>query len=768
MSQSGTKVANAFVTVIPTMEGARQKISEAIIPAAQSTGSEGGKQLGGKLSEGLSTAKIAIANALGNIMSQAVSSAAGAIKDTFSAAFNNYANYEQLVGGVDTLFKESSNKVQQYAADAFRTAGLSANDYMEQVTGFSAALLNSLGGDTDRAADVANQAMIDMSDNANKMGTSMASIQYAYQGFAKQNYTMLDNLKLGYGGTQAEMARLINETGVMGDQFVATAKNINEVPFDKIIEGIHVVQERLGITGTTAAEAADTIEGSINSAKAAWNNLLVGLADPNADLRALAHNFAESVKTAVKNAAPAILEIVRGVFESMGALLEEAGFEGAEQAFSEFADNIGTSIKDIADFFGGTLVPAVKDFFTSAGPYLQQFGDFLGSNVLPAVMDFFGWLGRVGEALEQAFGSIGSSVMEKVEGHGGRIQEVFNGMPGLFEAIGEGIIAGIGWLGEHGDEIADIIIGIADAIDVVVGICQWMAETAGNSIAFIQGVFEDLSNWFQNDPLGQAISAMVQGNIEVVVGAFNMLAGTIESIVGVIVGIVTGDWSMMSDGVKTITDGMSYIVETIWNYMAGAIETIVRTVYNTVSGVFNALVDFISSIPGRIVDFFVNLPENIGNLFTQATELGEDAWNNFMSFVADLPGQIVDFFSHIPEWIGDIFSSIHVPTLHLEGEFNLDPAHFSLPRISFYGAGGFSQGETLVYGERGTELMWPSYEPYFSRYASGLAKYLDADGRGNTYLYIDGVEVNDDKAIEDKFLDAAYELARKRGQYLGK
>ena len=179
-----------------------------------------------------------------------MTAAASGVAFLTKSSLEQYAEYEQLVGGVETLFKQSADIVQQYADNAYKTAGMSSNEYMDTVTSFSASLLQGLGGDTAKAAEVANQAITDMSDNANKMGTSMQMIQNAYQGFAKQNYTMLDNLKLGYGGTQEEMARLINDSGVLGDAFVATANNINEVSFDKIIEAIHVVQTNMGVTGT--------------------------------------------------------------------------------------------------------------------------------------------------------------------------------------------------------------------------------------------------------------------------------------------------------------------------------------------------------------------------------------------------------------------------------------------------------------------------------------------------------------------------------------
>lgn len=251
------------------------------------------KDLGGKLGNGLKTAA--------KIGTAAVGVAAAGITALTTAAVNNYAEYEQLVGGVETLFKGSADKVQEYAANAYKTAGMSANEYMSTVTSFSASLLQSLGGDTDKAAEYANQALTDMSDNANKMGTSMEMIQNAYQGFAKQNYTMLDNLKLGYGGTKEEMARLIADAAKLDKSIDA-----NDMSFANIVKAINAVQTEMGITGTTAKEAASTIQGSVGMMKSSWANLVTGIADENANLDVLITNFVDSVGTVAQNIVPKI------------------------------------------------------------------------------------------------------------------------------------------------------------------------------------------------------------------------------------------------------------------------------------------------------------------------------------------------------------------------------------------------------------------------------------------------------------------------------
>lgn len=263
----------------------------------------------GKIGSAVNTAVKASAAAVG--------AASAGVAALGTACINAYADYEQLVGGVETLFKDSADTIQTYADNAYKTAGLSANEYMETVTSFSASLLQSLDGDTEKAAAAADLAITDMADNANKMGTAMESIQYAYQGFAKQNYTMLDNLKLGYGGTKEEMQRLL-----------ADAEKLSGVKYDlssyaDIVEAIHVIQTEMGITGTTAKEASTTIQGSVASMKAAWANLMVGMADDTQDFDLLLSNFIESIGTVADNLLPRIGVVIEGMGKLVAGLAPE-------------------------------------------------------------------------------------------------------------------------------------------------------------------------------------------------------------------------------------------------------------------------------------------------------------------------------------------------------------------------------------------------------------------------------------------------------------
>lgn len=281
-----------------------------------SSGVESGvSALGGKLSGVMGTALKGTGVAIG----AAVAGVSALTKSSLDA----YADFEQLTGGVETLFKTSADKVMEYADEAYKSAGLSANEYMETVTSFSASLLQGLGGDTDLAADVANQAIIDMSDNANKMGSDMSAIQNAYQGFAKQNFTMLDNLKLGYGGTKEEMQRLLDDAEKLQKEKFGVDVEYDMNNFADVIQAIHTVQEEMDIAGTTSKEAATTIQGSLGMMKGAWQNLVTGLGDENADLDGLIDNFIQSVITVGENIMPEVEKILTGIGEMVTTMLPE-------------------------------------------------------------------------------------------------------------------------------------------------------------------------------------------------------------------------------------------------------------------------------------------------------------------------------------------------------------------------------------------------------------------------------------------------------------
>lgn len=336
----------------------------------------------GKLKGGLATAaKVGVA---------ALTAAAAGIAALTKVSIEGYADHEQLAGGVDTLFKDTSDKVQEYAANAYKTAGLSANEYMETVTSFSASLLQSLGGDTEKAAQTADLAITDMADNANKMGTAMESIQNAYQGFAKQNYTMLDNLKLGYGGTKEEMQRLLDDAEKL------SGKKFDLSSYADIVEAIHVVQTEMGVTGTTALEASSTIQGSIASMKAAWTNFIVGMADPEQDFDALLGGLVDSVVTVGDNLLPRIQMLLPRLADGLTQLVSNLipyippTLQTLLPALIDGAASLISGLVDVLPDILTTAINAVPQLIESAGEIITVLASGIAKSLpelIPTIVD---------------------------------------------------------------------------------------------------------------------------------------------------------------------------------------------------------------------------------------------------------------------------------------------------------------------------------------------------------------------------------------------
>ncbi len=324
---------------------------------------------------------------VGKAAAAGIGAASTAITALSKKSLDAVADFEQLVGGVDKIFGESSKKVQEYANQAFKTAGLSANQYMETVTGFSASLLQSLDGDTEAAADAANRAIIDMADNMNTYGSSMESIQNAYQGFAKANYTMLDNLKLGYGGTKEEMARLVQDAAQMNEEMAELGVTVDadSMSFGNIVNAISVMQKHMKIAGTTSAEASRTVSGSIAAMKAAWQNFLTGTGSASA--------FSDAAKTAVKNISGKLTDIVPALTEGLSELVSELSPEvpeimnkllpsvvsGATSLVAGLASNIPAVVSSLAQ-----TVPAIAQTIMSKKDELLQAGKDLISSIFPS------------------------------------------------------------------------------------------------------------------------------------------------------------------------------------------------------------------------------------------------------------------------------------------------------------------------------------------------------------------------------------------------
>lgn len=468
--------------------------------SVQDEASENVETLSGKFKNGLAAAA--------KVGAAAVSAAATGIAVLTKKALNNYAEYEQLVGGVDTLFKDSSAKVQEYAANAYKTAGLSANEYMDTVTSFSASLLQSLGGDTAAAADMADVAITDMSDNANKMGTDMASIQNAYQGFAKQNYTMLDNLKLGYGGTKEEMQRLIDDANALN---AAQGKytNYSIESYADIVSAIHDVQVEMGIYGTTADEASTTIQGSVSSMKAAWSNLLTGIADDNADFKTLIGQFVDSLVTVGENIIPRINIIIQGLTQ----LITEASQTIIPMAVQILLENLPSIVAAGMDLIIA-LVSGILDNIDMLIDCVLEMVDVIVDKLidnLPKLIDGgIRLIAALANGLIRAIPNLVSKIPQIISSI---VKGLISGIPAIFD-VGKNIVEGLwngiknmgSWVsGKVKDFFGGIVGGVKDFLGihspskVFAGIGGFMAEGLGdgfdNQFKSVKKGIEDSMNF---------------------------------------------------------------------------------------------------------------------------------------------------------------------------------------------------------------------------------------------------------------------------------
>ena len=431
---------------------------------------------------------------IGNFATKAVESTVRVVKDTIKGAFDAYADYEQLVGGIDTLFKGSSKRVQEYASKAYLNVGVSANQYMETVTSFSASLLQSLAGDTDKAADISNMAMIDMADNVNKMGSSMESVQNAYKGFAKQNYTMLDNLKLGYGGTQKEMKRLLDDASKL------TKKKYDIKNLSDVYEAIHAIQEEMGIAGTTQKEAMSTVSGSMNAAKAAWQDVLTAMGSGKGVKKAV-KSFAGTLKTALKNAAPVVRNAVEGlvvgikeIAPELGNLVNEVGRGLFGKSWDITINWIQNAWKDVNDAFN-TAVEWVGNAYKVTVEWLQNAWD----TVSGAFTDAAEWVDKTVTAtvewVNNAWGTVNDAFTEAGKWVDKTITSTVNWILGTWDdvknAIADaavdtynsvvnftlGIVKGV----------TDFIASIPEAINVVVNFVKGAVTSVTNDSGTFQG-----------------------------------------------------------------------------------------------------------------------------------------------------------------------------------------------------------------------------------------------------------------------------------------
>ncbi len=578
---------------------------------------------------------------------------AGKIVDLGVTAVTNYADYEQLVGGVETLFGDSSDTLIEYAENAYKTAGISSNDYMETATSFATSLIQGVGGDTDKAVELVNLAITDMADNANKMGTDIESIQNAYQGFAKQNYTMLDNLKLGYGGTQEEMIRLINDSGVLDE----TIGSLDDVTFDQMIEAIHAVQDNLGITGTTAAEAGDTLSGSWSSTQALFDNILTKVGSELAPvIMTFLQDLSEWLETIDWNEfSQSIGEAFEGLFTWLQEIDWETFFETAFEKMEEFIGWIGEiaeSIPGIADSLSTiadvletlspliaglaagiaafkvistivtTVVPAITSFAASvsaAGGGIAGIVSVVTGLLSPvsAIAILIGSLVALGVSLYQNWDSIKEIAADVWSAITGFVSTAWEKIKEIFSAIGT-------WFGERWKDVKGVFAAIG----------EWFGEKFTEAWDAITGVFAAIGTWFDENVI-QPIAAVVEPYIQVAIG------------------LIEGVWEIIQTVFSIVATWFDEnVIQPVSEFFTGMWNTISETatqLWEDIKGVFSAVATW----------FDENVIQPVTGAFSDAWETlstgASDAWKAVKEVFSGVAKFFKETFNGAWEWVKGVF-----------------------------------------------------------------------------------------------------------------
>lgn len=537
---------------------------------------EADSKLGSFVGKGLKGAGVALAGLA------AAGVAAGAALS--GAVIGSYADYEQNLGGIETLFKDSSGKMVAYADEAYKTAGLSANDYMSQVTSFSASLLQGLGGDTEAAADAANLAMIDMSDNANKFGTNVEDIQNAYQGFSKQNFTMLDNLKLGYGGTKEEMQRLLDDAeklpAAMGQEF-----DLNN--FADVTKAIHIIQDEMGVAGTTAAEATETISGSVGMLKGSFDNLLTGLGSADADVATLAGNVITSLETVIGNVGP--------VIENLGANMAQLGPQM------------------------GTMMEGLVGTVSSAIPGLLQAG-----------------VSMIGGLIEGISSALPALITALVPGIIGLVEMVVTQLPLLIDAGLQAIAALAAGVAEALPTLIPLLVqGLVDMTQAIIDNLPLLLDAGLKLITGLtQGLLEAIPVLIEALPelivslvtfIVESIPQIIEAGMALLLGLIgalpDIITGIVEAIPQIITGVldaVLGSIPQLIQGGIELFLGLIKALPQIIVGIVGAIPKIIKAVLSAVIGAIPQIIGAGVQLLGALV---TNLPEILGGILGAVGEI---------------------------------------------------------------------------------------------------------------------------------------------------
>ena len=647
-----TELGKAYVQIIPSAKGISGSITGAISPEANSAGQSAGLGLGSNL----------VKAATGII-------AAAGIGKAIASSISEGGALQQSIGGIQTLFKDSAQTVLNYAQQSYKTAGLSANAYMENVTSFSASLISSLGGDTAKAAELANVAMTDMSDNANKMGTDMDSITQTYQSLARGNYAMLDNLKLGYGGTKTEMERL------MKDAEKLTGEHYTVGDFADTVKAIHAVQDSLGITGTTAREASTTLEGSFNSMKAAWQDVIGNLADGELDITPSLQGLADTtstflfgnfipmigrvfsglpsaIGTFIQAAAPQIQQNLQNLFSGLGVNID---FSGLASSFSQIQTTVQPIIDGLKTAFG--QLPALFQSVVSAvQPVIQTLVngftqmDFSGIQslieaILPALQaGFEQFMSIAGPAIDQVVQSfvalwnaaqplisiLASALTPAFQVLGSFLGGVFSGILSALSGMFDGLKIVIEFL-------TPVIQVVVDAFSAMQPVLSWIAEKVG----FVMGLFTNLGS------VATAMSAEGATAWSVIKAAVSSAWDGINGAIGFIKSAFTSAAnvaSVVGSAISSAWNGTGNVINTVKGFISSAMSA--------AGGAFSSFSGVVSSVSGTINGVINGVKNTFNSLaHINLSGAGSAIMNGFLGGLKSAWGSVQNFVSGIADWI---------------------------------------------------------------------------------------------------------------------